>query len=150
MRGNAAVSNRERCVTFHVYRNCGRLAKAHSARAPLLIRRFSHGLLRLLAVLVTALTVAFALFAWRIASGPLPLEWLTPYIATALSDEEQGMRVTVGGATINRCEHFRHADFVQQRSGAEPPGLAKRPCVDRARVDKRSGVELMERLDELL
>ena len=27
-RGNAAVSNRERCVTFRVYLNCGKLAKA--------------------------------------------------------------------------------------------------------------------------
>ena len=77
-RGNAVVSIPEPCVTFRLYLNEVKLGKVIRPFEPALIRTISHRFLRLLAVLVTVLTVAVALFAWRIASGPLALDWLTP------------------------------------------------------------------------
>jgi hypothetical protein len=77
-----------------------------------LIRTLSDRLLRLLAVLVTALTVAISLFAWRIASGPLPLDWLTPYIVEALSDEEEGIRVAVRGTELRLSDDIDLVELV--------------------------------------
>jgi uncharacterized protein YhdP len=77
-----------------------------------LIGTLSHRLLRLLAVLVTALTVAIALFAWRIASGPLALDWLTPYIAEALGDKKEGTRVTVGATELRLSDDIGLVELV--------------------------------------
>ncbi|MGH6920153.1 MAG: DUF3971 domain-containing protein, partial [Geminicoccaceae bacterium] len=77
-----------------------------------MIRTLSDRLLRLLAVLVTALTVAISLFAWRIASGPLPLGWLTPYIAEALSDEGEGIRVAVGATELRLSDEVDLLELV--------------------------------------
>jgi uncharacterized protein YhdP len=77
-----------------------------------LIRTLSDRLLRLLAVLVTALTVAISLFAWRIASGPLPLDWLTPYIAEALSDEDEGIEVSVGATELRLSDDVDLVELV--------------------------------------
>jgi uncharacterized protein YhdP len=77
-----------------------------------LIGRLSHRLLRLLAVLVTALTVATALFAWRIASGPIALDWLTPYIADALGDRKEGIQVTVGATELRLSDDIDLVELV--------------------------------------
>jgi uncharacterized protein YhdP len=77
-----------------------------------LIGTLSHRLLRLLAVLVTALTVAIALFAWRIASGPVALDWLTPYIADALGDKKEGVQVTVGATELRRSDDIDLVELV--------------------------------------
>jgi uncharacterized protein YhdP len=76
-----------------------------------LIRTLSYRLLRLLAVLVTALTVAISLLAWRIASGPLALDWLTPYIARALSGEGP-VRVAVGGTELRLSDDVGLVELV--------------------------------------
>ncbi|MGH6913459.1 MAG: hypothetical protein ACREH3_07095, partial [Geminicoccales bacterium] len=95
-----------------------------------MIRTLSTRLLRLLAVLVTVLTVAISLFAWRIASGPLPLDWLTPYIAGALSAEDGSVEVAVGGTELRRS---RDVDLVElvvvdvRATGADGALLAELP-----------------------
>ena len=77
-----------------------------------MIGTLSHRLLRLLAVLVTALTAAIALFAWRIASGPVALDWLTPYIADALGDQKEGIQVTVGATELRLSDDIDLVELV--------------------------------------
>lgn len=90
-----------------------------------MIRTLSDRLLRLLAVLVTALTVAISLFAWRIASGPLALGWLTPYIAEALSDDGERIRVAVGGTELRLSDDVDLLELVlvDVRATGEDGGL---------------------------
>jgi uncharacterized protein YhdP len=77
-----------------------------------LIRTISNRFLRLLAVLVTALTVAVSLFAWRIASGPLTLDWLTPYLADALSSDDGRIRVVIGGTELRLSDDIDLVELV--------------------------------------
>lgn len=98
-----------------------------------MIRTLSDRLLRLLAVLVTVLTVAISLFAWRIASGPLPLDWLTPYIAEALSDEEEGIMVAVGGTELRLSDDIDLVELVVvdvRASGEDGALLVELPEVE--------------------
>ena len=98
-----------------------------------MIRTLSDRLLRLLAVLVTALTVAISLFAWRIAAGPLPLDWLTPYIAEALSNEEEGIRVAVGGTQLRLSNEIDLVELVVldvRATGEDDTVLAELPEVE--------------------
>ena len=98
-----------------------------------MIGRLSHRLLRLLAVLVTALTVATALFAWRIASGPIALDWLTPYIADALGDRKEGIQVAVGATELRLSDDLDLVELVVvdvRASGRDGRLLAELPEVE--------------------
>jgi uncharacterized protein YhdP len=106
------VSIPEPCVTFRLYLNEDKLGKVIRPSEPALIRTISHRFLRLLAVLVTALTVAVALFAWRIASGPLALDWLTPYVADALSSDDGRIRVAIGGTELRLSDDIDLVELV--------------------------------------
>ena len=59
---------------------------------------------------------------WRISSGPISLDFMTPWVQQALSDPEHGISVSVehtmlshepGGATVNLVAqgvHLRHSE----------------------------------------
>ncbi len=98
-----------------------------------MIRTLSDRLLRLLAVLVTALTVAISLFAWRIASGPLTLDWLTPYLADALSAQDEGIRVAIGGTELRLSDEIDLLELVvvdMRVTGEDGALLAQLPEVE--------------------
>lgn len=51
------------------------------------------GLFRLLETLLLVVVAGAALLAWRLSQGPLPLDFLTPYIEDALADPEGAFSV---------------------------------------------------------
>jgi len=91
-------------------------------------RRFHltrHGvalLLRLSGSLVAGLAIAAALLVWRVTSGPLSLDFLTPWLQQALSDSEHGITIAIehtelshtpGGSTFELVAegfHLRRTD----------------------------------------
>ncbi|HXA71389.1 MAG TPA: AsmA-like C-terminal domain-containing protein [Stellaceae bacterium] len=88
-------------------------------------RMTRHGcllLLRTTAALLAGLALAAAVLVWRISSGPISLDFMTPWVQQALSDPEHGISVSVehtmlshepGGATVNLVAqgvHLRHSE----------------------------------------
>src|SRR5215470_2882771 len=84
-----------------------------------------HGCLLLLestAALLTGLALAAGVLVWRISSGPISLDFMTPWVQQALSDPEHGILVSIehtllshepGGATVNLVAqgvHLRHSE----------------------------------------
>src|ERR1700732_3235349 len=52
-------------------------------------------LLRYTAALLAGLAIAGAVLVWRIASGPISLDFITPWVQQALSDPEHGINVSI-------------------------------------------------------
>src|SRR4029077_480919 len=79
-------------------------------------------LLRYTAALLAGLAIAGAVLVWRIASGPISLDFITPWVQQALSDPEHGINVSIehtvlshepGGSTVGLVAqgvHLRRAD----------------------------------------
>lgn len=60
-----------------------------------MVRRSARLLFELLGALLAGAAIAVALVAWRLSSGPIELEFLTPYLEEALSDPA-GQQVEIG------------------------------------------------------
>jgi hypothetical protein len=79
-------------------------------------------LLRYTAALLAGLAIAGAVLVWRIASGPISLDFITPWVQQALSDPEHGINVSIehtvlshepGSSTVGLVAqgvHLRRAD----------------------------------------
>src|SRR5690242_18810384 len=52
-------------------------------------------LMRYAAALLAGLAIAGAVLVWRITSGPISLDFATPWVQQALSDPEHGISVSV-------------------------------------------------------
>ena len=70
-----------------------------------------HGAVRhlfhLLGVFAVGLLIALPLLAWRLSAGPIALEFLTPYIEAALTDQDAGIRVHLDGTVLGLGESRR-------------------------------------------
>jgi len=64
-------------------------------------------LFRVLWGLLLVLLLALPLLSWRLGQGPLTLDAITPAIEQALSDEESGMRITLGHTVLMAGEGVR-------------------------------------------
>ena len=62
--------------------------------------RISHLLFRLFAVLLAVVIIAAAALGVRLASGPIQLTWLAPYVARAITPADQQIRIEVGDAQL--------------------------------------------------
>ena len=47
------------------------------------------------------LVVLAALFFWRLSTGPIKVDFLTPWIEQTLNDAETGVRVEIGNEVID-------------------------------------------------
>ncbi|MEE8444676.1 MAG: DUF3971 domain-containing protein, partial [Alphaproteobacteria bacterium] len=65
-----------------------------------MIRRTGIVVLEVVALGAAALAVAVGLLAWRLSSGPITIDFLTPYLEAALGDRESGYVVKVGSTVI--------------------------------------------------
>jgi hypothetical protein len=65
-----------------------------------LVRRSLSIALRALSVILASAAVVLVLIVWRLASGPISLQPLTPYIEQALSAEGAGLRAEVGDTAM--------------------------------------------------
>lgn len=65
-----------------------------------MIRRTGRGLVHLFGTLLAGVAVLGVLAAWRLASGPVPVNVLTPYLEEALYDPETGLRVEIGDTVL--------------------------------------------------
>lgn len=65
---------------------------------------------KLTAVLFAALAIGAGTLAWRLSQGPLPLTFLTPYLAQALSLVEKGYSVTVSDTRLVWDRDDGHVD----------------------------------------
>ena len=67
-------------------------------RRPRKRRPLRHGtvvVLRIFSAVVTALAVAIVAIGWRLTSGPISLDFLTPTVQAILSDTERGIEVSI-------------------------------------------------------
>ncbi|MFD2206176.1 AsmA-like C-terminal domain-containing protein [Kiloniella antarctica] len=60
-----------------------------------MIRKSSLFVLELIAALLVITAVFAGIAIWRLSSGPVQLDFLTPYVEEAFVDQEQGMRLDV-------------------------------------------------------
>ncbi len=60
-----------------------------------MIRKSSLFVLELIAALLVITAVVAGIAVWRLSSGPVQLDFLTPYVEEAFVDQEQGMRLDV-------------------------------------------------------
>ncbi|BBK38174.1 hypothetical protein STAQ_32520 [Allostella sp. ATCC 35155] len=64
-----------------------------------MVRRSARILFEILGALLAGAAIAVALVAWRLSSGPIALEFLTPYLEDALS-EPDGRRIEIGRTVV--------------------------------------------------
>src|ERR1051326_4906144 len=71
-------------------------------------------LLRYTAALLAGLAIAGAVLVWRITSGPISLDFMTPWVQEALSDREHGITVSVERTLLSHEPGSSTADLVAQ------------------------------------
>lgn len=90
-------------------------------------------LFQLLGALVAGLLIALPLFAWRLAGGPIALDFLTPYIEEALSAKDDGLTVDLDTTVLALAEGDRLVEIralgVEVRMGAAAEAVATVPEV---------------------
>lgn len=64
-------------------------------------------LFRTLGALVVGLLIALPLFAWRLSSGPIALDFMTPYIEEALTAKDGGLSVRLDTTVLALAQHSR-------------------------------------------
>ncbi len=98
-----------------------------------MIGTLSHRLLQLVAAIAAVLTVVVALLAWRIASGPVALDWLTPYIAAALSTDDGRVRTSIGSTRLRLSDDVKLIELVAvdvRATGSDGELLALLPEIE--------------------
>ena len=63
-----------------------------------MIRRGSKIVLEIIGVLVAGSAILVGLLAWRLSSGPIEADFLTPYLESAMS--EGAVRLSLGGTLL--------------------------------------------------
>ena len=86
-----------------------------------MIRRISHATFRLSAALVAITIIAIAALGARLATGPIQLTWLAPYVERALAPADQRVRVEVRDAQL-RLGDDRVVELVGVDVRAKGPG----------------------------
>ena len=71
-------------------------------------------LLRFTAALLAGLAIAGAVLVWRITSGPISLDFMTPWVQQALSDPEHGIDVSVEHTVMSHEPGSATLDLVAQ------------------------------------
>jgi uncharacterized protein YhdP len=88
-------------------------AKTPTERKPLhrrAVRRVGHGahhLLRWIGAVAAVLILALLLGMWRLAQGPIEMNWLAPYIEAALDRSDLGFKMAITGVRfeLDRATH---------------------------------------------
>lgn len=70
--------------------------------------------LRFLAAVAAGLAIAVAVLVWRVSSGPLSLDFLTPWLQAALSDPEHGMSIAIEHTELSHAAGSGTLDLVAQ------------------------------------
>jgi hypothetical protein len=83
-------------------------------------------LFQLLGVLIAGLLIALPLFAWRLSSGPIALDFLTPYIEEALTAKDGSVTVklettVLAMATGDRMLEIRAQNVRAYAAGSDQP-----------------------------
>jgi len=83
-------------------------------------------LFQLLGTLVVGLLIVLPLLAWRLSSGPIALDFLTPYIEEALTAKDGGLSVrlettVLAWGTGDRMLEIRAVDVRAYAGGSEQP-----------------------------
>ncbi len=65
-----------------------------------MIRPTAHFILHAIAATVALIAIVVAAAAWRLAQGPVPLTFLTPYIVDALRQTDAPFRVDVADTIL--------------------------------------------------
>jgi hypothetical protein len=79
--------------------------------------------LKIVALLVAGVALAFAFFAVRVANGPLPLAVLAPILESALSPADGSFRVRIAGTVLSLAENgdsleiTTHGASIEDRAG---------------------------------
>jgi hypothetical protein len=68
------------------------------------------GLFALLGILVLGLLIVLSVFAWRLSSGPISLDFLTPYIEEALSAKDGGLAVRLDTTVLTLAGDSRSVE----------------------------------------
>ncbi|MBI3443949.1 MAG: AsmA-like C-terminal domain-containing protein [Magnetospirillum sp.] len=68
-------------------------------------------LFQLLGAALAGLLILVPLVAWRLSSGPVSLEFLTPYIETALTSKDGSVSVRLDSTVLDRGEGDRMLEF---------------------------------------
>ena len=84
-----------------------------------MIRRGSKIVLEVVGVLVAGAAILLGLLAWRLSSGPIEADFLTPYLESAMSDG--GVRLSLGGTLVRWDGFTRPLDFVAVDLRLEDP-----------------------------
>lgn len=71
-------------------------------------------MLRFTAALLAGLAIAGAVLVWRITSGPISLDFMTPWVQQALSDPEHGIDVSVEHTVLSHEPGSATLDLVAQ------------------------------------
>lgn len=69
-----------------------------------MVLKLSHWLFRLFAMALVVVVMAVVLLGARLASGPVQLTWLAPYIERAIQPADPQVRIEVGGAALRLGE----------------------------------------------
>ena len=83
-------------------------------------------LFQLLGALVVGLLIALPLFVWRLSSGPIKLDFLTPYIEEALTAKDGGLSVRLDTTVLalgsgDRMVEIRAIDVKAFAGNADQP-----------------------------
>ncbi len=71
-------------------------------------------LFRYTAALLAGLAIAGAVLVWRLTSGPISLDFMTPWVQQALSDPEHGISVSVEHTVLSHDPGSATVDLVAQ------------------------------------
>lgn len=90
-------------------------------------------LFRTLGALVVGLLILLPLFVWRLSSGPIALDFLTPYIEEALTAKDGGLSVRLDTTVLALGQHDRMVEIravnVRAYVGASDQPIATVPEV---------------------
>ena len=98
-----------------------------------MIQRGTKIVLEVLGVIVAGSAILLGLLAWRLSSGPIEADFLTPYLESAMSDG--GVRLTLGGTLVRWDGFSRPLAFVAvdlRLADAEGETIATVPEVELA------------------
>src|SRR5690242_8347032 len=80
-----------------------------------MIRASSRFLLHLTAATLAGLTVLAGLVAWRLAAGPVTIDFLTPAIERVLNDNARGVRIEIADTQLTWGGRLRPLRIVAQQ-----------------------------------
>jgi hypothetical protein len=97
-----------------------------------LVLRISHALFRIAAALVASAIIAIAALGARLATGPIQLTWLTPYLERAIAPADQKIKVEIRDAGVRLGQH-RIVELVG--TGVQVKGPAGQVLIDLPEIE---------------